>query len=65
MEKTKVMIFNKGRKDKTENWKWRGAKLDKVQAFKYLGYMFNRKGNYKEQLEKLRRKGRITAKYGD
>jgi len=60
-EKTKVMIFNKDRKDKTENWKWRGAKLEEVKVFKYLGYTFNRKGNYKEQLGELRRKGRIAA----
>jgi len=55
------MIFNKDRKDKTENWKWRGAKLEEVKVFKYLGYTFNRKGNYKEQLGELRRKGRIAA----
>jgi len=33
-----------------------------VQIFKYLGFMFNRKGNYKEHIKKLANKGRIAVR---
>lgn len=33
-----------------------------VKTFKYLGFVFNCKGNYEEHVRKLSKKGRIAAK---
>jgi len=33
-----------------------------VQTFKYLGFMFNKKGNYKEHIKELVHKGRIAVR---
>lgn len=59
--KPKVLVFNKNWKEKTEAWKWREEYLEEVKMYKYLGYIFNRKSNYKEHINKMRRKGRIAA----
>ena len=64
VEKTKVMIFNSNSKGKEgkEEWIWKGKKIEEVKTFKYLGFTFNRKGNYKDHLKELKIKGRIAAK---
>lgn len=36
-------------------------KLKEVQCFKYLGFVFNGKGDYSVHLKKLVKKGRIAA----
>ena len=36
--------------------------MEEVENFKYLGFTFNRKGNYKDHLKELKIKGRIAAK---
>jgi len=48
--KSKILVFNRGNNEKKERWKWRGERIEEVQTFKYLGFMFNRKENYKEQI---------------
>lgn len=36
-----------------------------MESFKYLGFIFNRKGNYSDHVNELNRKGRIQwVKYG-
>lgn len=35
--------------------------LEEVQCFKYLGFVFNGKGDYSVHLKKLVKKGRIAA----
>jgi len=46
-EKSKVLIGEgmKGRKDENGGNK----EIEEVQSFKYQGFMFNRKGNHKDQ----------------
>lgn len=61
VEKTKIMICNKGRKEKKERWKWRKEYIEEVQTFKYLGFVFNKDGNYKDHIKELCRKGRMAA----
>lgn len=50
VDKTKVMVFNRGNKEKKECWKWEDKELEEVQSFKYLGFVFNNKGNYKDHI---------------
>jgi len=61
MGKSKVLIFNRGNNEKKESWKWRSKRIEKVQTFKYLGFMF-RKGNYKEHIKELTNKDRIAVR---
>lgn len=44
-EKTKVIVFNKHGKERKEKWIWEGREIEEVKYFKYLGYIFNRKGD--------------------
>lgn len=53
MEKTKVLVFNRKRKDKKEKWKWENKEIEEVQSFKYLCFNFNRKGDYVEHIKEL------------
>lgn len=39
-------------------------KVEEVQEYKYLGFIFNRKGNYVDHIKELCRKGKILAKKG-
>lgn len=48
VEKTKVMIFNGKKKEKKGTWKWEGKEMEEEQEFRYLGFVFNRKGNYEK-----------------
>ena len=61
-EKTKVTVFNKGGNCRKEKWKWEGAELEEVKVFKYLGFVFNNQGNYKDHIKELRNKDMIAAK---
>ena len=62
-EKTKkVMIFNKGPNAKKEKWMWQGKELEEVKNFKYLGFIFNYKGNFKDHIAERKKKGIIAAK---
>jgi len=60
--KSKIMVFNRRKKERKEVWKWRGKEIEEVQCFKYLGFTLNRDGNYREHLKKLVRKGRMAAR---
>lgn len=61
-EKTKILVFNRGRRSKKERWWWEGNELEEVKVFKYLGFIFNSEGNYKDQLAELKKKGIAAAK---
>lgn len=65
-EKTKVLVFNKGKNEKREMWKWEGKKIEETKVFKYLGFVFNSKifnskSNYKEHIKELCNKDRMAA----
>lgn len=63
VEKTKIVVFNRGRNEKKEKWKkwkWEDKELE-VRCFKYLGFVFNRNEDYKEHLKDLSRKGKVAA----
>jgi len=62
VEKSKILVFNRENNEKKERWKWRGERIEKVQTFKYLGFMFNRMGNYKNHIKELASKGRIAVR---
>lgn len=61
IEKTKVMVFNRGNREKKESWKWEEKDIEEVKVFKYLGFVFNSNGNYKEHIKDLYNKGRLAA----
>ncbi|XP_071582471.1 uncharacterized protein [Temnothorax nylanderi] len=60
-EKTKVLVFNSKGKRGRMTWKWGEKIIEEVEMFKYLGFTFNRKGNYIDHIKELKRKGRIAA----
>jgi len=39
-----------------------GKEIEEVQNFKYLGFIFNRKRDYKEHITELARKGRMAVR---
>ncbi|KAJ3632193.1 hypothetical protein MTP99_009213 [Tenebrio molitor] len=48
VEKTKMMVFNKRKWKNEENeWKWEGRKIERVNEFKSLGYIFNERATDK------------------
>lgn len=59
-EKSKVLVFNRKGREKNEVWKWKEV-IQEVNSFKYLGFSFNRDGNYKEHIKEMARKGRMAA----
>ena len=61
-EKTKILVFNKGKNGKKEKWKWDKDVIEEVKIFKYLGFIFNSESNYRAHIMELKRKGNIAAK---
>ena len=60
--KTKMMIFDKrGRKDQQSNLLYNSYKIEQVQSYKYLGYIFSANGNFKEANADRRNKGLKAA----
>jgi len=58
-----ILVFNRGNNEKKKRWKWREyERIEEMQTFKYLGFMFNRKDNYKEHIKELANKGRIAVR---
>lgn len=60
-KKTKMMVFNRGKSEKKESWKWGKENIEEVQKFKYLGFTFNKDENYKDHVKELGRTGRMAA----
>lgn len=58
--KTKVLVFNKEENAKKEKWQWKGKNIEEVETFKYLGFVFNRKGNYNDHIKGMSRKGKLA-----
>lgn len=42
-DKSKILVFNKRKKEKKEKWIWGGKVIEEVQDFKYLGFMISYK----------------------
>jgi len=59
VEKTKVLKNNKKKK---EIWKWGTERIEEVRKFKYLGFVLNRYGNYKDHIKELGGKERRAAR---
>jgi len=62
VKKSKILIFNRRGRDKKEKWKWNKKVIEKVQEFKYFGFVISDNGNYKEHIKELTRKGRLAVK---
>jgi len=62
VEKSKIMVFNRKKRERNEVWKWKGKNIEEVQNFKYLGFILNKEGNYREHLKELTRKGRLAVR---
>ena len=56
IEKTKVLVFNKGKNRKKDIWKWGRDEIEEVKVFKYLGFIFNYEGNYKDHIRDLKKR---------
>jgi hypothetical protein len=54
-EKSKMMVFNKERRKKKMKWEWGRKEIEEVQIFKYLGFNFNRRGDYDYHIKELKR----------
>lgn len=52
VEKSKILVFNRKGREKKDSWNWEGKVLEEVQEFKYLGFVFNKNGNYKCHIKK-------------
>jgi len=61
-DKSKILVFNRKKNERKEEWKWKGKVIEEVQSFKYLGFTLNREGNFKEHLKELVRKGRMMVR---
>lgn len=59
-EKAKVVVFNKKGKKEKEECKWGMKLIEEANCFEYLGFVFNRNGNY-NHLKELVKKGRIVT----
>lgn len=53
--KTKIMRFGRGKEGKGL-WKWREREIEKVDEYKYLGYVFRRNGRQERQIRNRVRK---------
>jgi len=62
VEKSKIMVFNRKRRERKKVWKWKGKEIEEVQSFKYLGFTLNKEGNYREHFKELVRKGRLAVR---
>jgi len=61
-EKSKMLVFNRKKREKKEKWVWNRKEIEEVQEYKYLGFVLNKNGNHRDQIKELARKGRIAAK---
>lgn len=61
-DKTKILVFNRGRNGKKEKWWWNKNEIEEVNNFKYLGFNFNSEGNHKDHITELKKKGNIAIR---
>lgn len=61
-EETKIIVISKNGKKKDRKWEWEGKEIEEVKTFKYLGFVFNSRGTYKDHMKELSKKGRVAAK---
>lgn len=59
--KIKMLVSGMKGKEKKEIWKWGKKSIKEVQEFKYLGFTLSRKGDYKEHIRELGRRGRDSS----
>ena len=57
-----MIVFNKGRKCKKVDWKWEDNNIEEVDSFKYLGFIFNSKCDFKDHIKELKKKGMYATK---
>lgn len=62
-EKSKVMVFKKGRgRRKKRKWLWGKKEIEETKEMKYLGYMLQKNGGPEKQLREGFRKAMIAMK---
>ncbi|KMQ89609.1 rna-directed dna polymerase from mobile element jockey-like protein, partial [Lasius niger] len=62
-EKSKVLVFEKGRGKKRErSWMWGGDKIEEVKEIKYLGYILQKNGGPEKQIRESYRKAMVAMK---
>jgi len=59
VNKSKMLSSNRKRK---EIWKWGKERIEEVKKFKYLRFVINSNGNYKDHIKELGGKGRRAAR---
>ncbi|XP_015122683.1 uncharacterized protein LOC107045068 [Diachasma alloeum] len=64
VEKTKIMIFRKGRRKSAESWKYKGKEVEIVKEFKYLGFWFTTRNTFEKQSRKLAGKAPMMINKG-
>lgn len=60
-KKPKILFFDKKGKGEKEKWEKKGEDIDKVQRYKYLVFILNRKGEGTDHIKKISKKGRIAT----
>jgi len=53
VEKSKLLVFNRKKKDRKEKWEWGGKAMKEVQEFKYLGFIISKRKHIKELRKKV------------
>lgn len=57
INKSKIMTFRKeGGRRKREQWKWKGIEIEKMDHFKYLGYMLQRNNGTDKHIREISKK---------
>jgi len=56
VEKSKVLVFNKKRKERKKNGNGEKA-MEEINKYKYLGFTISNKERYRKHIKELRRKG--------
>lgn len=46
-----MLVFNKKDKEKKEKWHWGNTKIEEMQEYKYLAFIFNKNENYKDYIK--------------
>ena len=62
VDKSKIVIFSRGRLPRNHEFKYRGTQLEIVNEFNYLGVLLNRNGNFQKAKKEAANKG-LKAMY--